>query len=104
MNKSKNSVLKNPTEQTLDESTMISFDHVIINANIATFSAQYGFGMYTDEYTNSIPYGQLNNAAIGIKNGSIAWIGEHNQITAHLTHYQDHQITDVDSKWDKYKI
>ena len=30
---------ENFKEQTLDESTMTSFDHLIINANIATFSA-----------------------------------------------------------------
>ena len=89
----------NTTEITIDDASMASFDHVFINANLATFSVQYGFGMYTDEHTNSIPYGQLNNAAIGIKNGSIAWVGGHNQITTHLTHYQNHQITDVDGKW-----
>ena len=99
MNESKNSILKNPTEQTLDESTMTSFDHVIINANLATFSAQYGFDIYTDEHTNSIPYGQLNNAAIGIKNGKIAWVGTQSHITAYLTHYQNHQVTDVGGKW-----
>ena len=99
MNHSSAQILEKSINTTDDKDILTSFDHIIINANLATFSAQYGFGMYTDEYTNSIPYGQLNNAAIGIKNGSIAWIGEHNQITAHLTHYQDHQITDVDSKW-----
>nr|WP_201591736.1 imidazolonepropionase [Psychrobacter fozii] len=99
MNKSKNSVLKNTTEQTLDESTMTSFDHVIINANIATFSEQYGFGIYADNQANSIPYGQLHNASIGIKNSKIAWIGTQDQVTAHLPKYQDSKITDVDGKW-----
>ncbi|MBP3945417.1 imidazolonepropionase [Psychrobacter sp. K31L] len=103
MNELKNSVSKNPIEQTLNASTMTSFDHVIINANLATFSAQHGFGINTggdtNEQADSIPYGQLLNAAIGIKNGKIAWIGAQEQITAHLPHYQKHQITDVDSKW-----
>ena len=103
MNKSKNSVLKNPTEQMLDESTMTSFDHIIINANIATFSAQHGFGIDTgvdaNKNADSIPYGQLHNAAIGIKNSKIAWIGTQDQVTAHLPKYQDSQITDVDGKW-----
>lgn len=103
MNKSKNSVSKNPTEQMLDESTITSFDHVIINANLATFSAQHGFGIETsddeNEDTDSVPYGQLENAAIGIKNGKIAWIGTQNQITAHLPKYQASQITDVNDKW-----
>ncbi|WP_406947670.1 imidazolonepropionase [Psychrobacter fozii] len=78
---------------------MTSFDHVIINANIATFSEQYGFGIYADNQANSIPYGQLHNASIGIKNSKIAWIGTQDQVTAHLPKYQDSKITDVDGKW-----
>ena len=93
----------NTTEITLDESTMTSFDHVIINANIATFSEQHGFGIDTGVDTNkhadSIPYGQLFHAAIGIKSGKIAWVGTQDQVTAHLPNYQDHQITDVNGKW-----
>ena len=99
MNESKNSVLKSPTEQTLDKSTTTSFDHVIINANIATFSAQYGFDIYADNQADSNPYGQLHHAAIGIKNSKIAWIGTQDQITAHLPKYQTSQITDADGKW-----
>ncbi|MGP5202763.1 imidazolonepropionase [Psychrobacter aquimaris] len=90
---------RNSTEQTFDESTMTSFDHLIINANIATFSAHYGFNIYENEDADSIPYGQLENAAIGIKDGKIAWIGAHEQITSHLPHYQENQVTDVDGKW-----
>ncbi|WP_414559286.1 imidazolonepropionase [Psychrobacter aquimaris] len=82
---------------------MTSFDHVIINANIATFSAQHGFGIDTgvdaNKHADSIPYGQLHNAAIGIKNSKIAWIGTQDQINAHLPSYPDSQITDVDGKW-----
>ena len=99
MHPSKNSALKNTTEQTLDEPTMISFDHIIINANIATFSEQYGFDIHANNQANSIPYGQLHNAAIGIKNSKIAWIGTQDQVTAHLPKYQGSQITDVDGKW-----
>ncbi len=90
---------KNSTEQTFDESTMTSFDHLIINANIATFSAHYGFNIYENEDADSIPYGQLENAAIGIKDGKIAWLGAHDQITSHLPHYHENQITNVDGKW-----
>ncbi len=86
-------------EKTLNESTMTSFDHLIINANLATFSAYYGFNLYENEDTNSTPYGQLENAAIGIKDGKIAWIGSHEQIATHLPHYQENQITDADGKW-----
>ena len=98
MNESENSKNK-----TIDASIMTSFDHLIINANLATFSAQQGFsidaGDDTNEHANSIPYGQLHNAAIGIKSGKIAWVGTQDQVTAHLPNYQDHQITDVNGKW-----
>lgn len=90
---------ENFKEQTLDESTMTSFDHLIINANIATFSAHYGFNLYENEDADSVPYGQLENAAIGIKDGKIAWIGAQEQITTHLPHYQDNQVTDANGKW-----
>ena len=90
---------ENFKEQTLDESTMTSFDHLIINANIATFSAHYGFNLYENSDTNNVPYGQLESAAIGIKDGKIAWIGAQEQITTHLPHYQDNQVTDANGKW-----
>ena len=90
---------ENFKEQTLDESTMTSFDHLIINANIATFSAHYGFNLYENSDTNNVPYGQLESAAIGIKDGKIAWIGAQEQITTHLPHYKDKQVTDADGKW-----
>ena len=90
---------ENFNEQTLDESTMTSFDQLIINANIATFSAHYGFNLYENEDTDSVPYGQLENAAIGIKDGKIAWLGAQEQIATHLPHYQENQVTDVDGKW-----
>lgn len=83
----------------IDDISMASFDHIIINANIATFSAQYGFDIYASDRTDSSPYGQLENAALGIKNGKIAWIGAHEQITPHLSQYQDQQITDGNGKW-----
>jgi len=90
---------ENFNEQTLDKSTMTSFDQLIINANIATFSAHYGFNLYENEDPDSVPYGQLHDATIGIKDGKIAWIGAQEQITAHLHHYQENQITDADGKW-----
>ena len=90
---------ENFKEQTLDKSTMTSFDRLIINANIATFSAHYGFNNDKNEDARSIPYGQLENAAIGIKDGKIAWIGAQEQITTHLPHYQDNQVTDANGKW-----
>lgn len=90
---------ENFSEQTLDKSTMTSFDQLIINANIATFSAQHGFDIYEKGETDSVPYGQLHDAAIGIKDGKIAWLGAQELISTHLHHYQENQITDADGKW-----
>lgn len=83
--------------------SLIAFDHIIINANLATFSAQYGFDINNDNQNDSqntsTPYGQLENAAIGIKGGKISWIGTHSQVAPYLTHYQNQQITDADDHW-----
>ncbi|MGP5338826.1 imidazolonepropionase [Psychrobacter maritimus] len=102
----------NPTDQMpINDSTLTSFDHIIINANLATFSALYGFDIYNDNQSanqsndqnnnqnESTPYGQLENAAIGIKDGKIAWVCTHEQIKPHLTHYKSDQIKDVDGNW-----
>ena len=90
----------NSTDQMpINDSTLTSFEHLIINANLATFSAQYGFDIYSDNQEKSTPYGQLMNAAIGIKDGKIAWVGTHEQIKPHLTHYKSDQIKDVDGNW-----
>lgn len=93
----------NSTKQTPDNTTLTSFDHIIINANLVTFSAQYGFDIYNNNQNNdqnkSTPYGQLENAAIGIKDGKIEWIGKYEQIKPHLTHYENAQIKDVDGNW-----
>ncbi|WP_198335426.1 imidazolonepropionase [Psychrobacter celer] len=98
----------NPTDQMhINDSILTSFDHLIINAHLATFSAQYGFDIYSDNQSNnqsndqnkSTPYGQLENAAIGIKDGQIAWVGTYEQIKPHLTHYKSDQIKDVHGNW-----
>ncbi|MGP5791894.1 imidazolonepropionase [Psychrobacter celer] len=98
----------NPTDQMhINDSILTSFDHIIINANLATFSAQYGFDIYSDnqstnqnnDQNKSTPYGQLESAAIGIKDGKIAWVGTYEQIKPHLTHYKSDQIKDVHGNW-----
>ena len=98
----------NPTDQMhINDSILTSFDHIIIKANLATFSAQYGFDIYSDNQSNnqsndqnkSTPYGQLESAAIGIKDGKIAWVGTYEQIKPHLTHYKSDQIKDVHGNW-----
>lgn len=102
----------NPTDQMhINDSILTSFDHLIINANLATFSAQYGFDIYSDnqsanqsnnqnnDQNKSTPYGQLESVAIGIKDGKIAWVGTYEQIKPHLTHYKSDQIKDVHGNW-----
>ena len=85
----------NTIEQTLDDTSMKSFEHLTINANLATLSKQYDFDIYSD----STPYGQLEHAAIGIKDGKIAWIGAHDAISPYLKNYKDEQITDANGGW-----
>ena len=103
MNHSSAQILDDSINTTDDKDILTSFDHVIINANLATFSTQYGFDIYADNKDSaaakSTPYGQLENTAIGIKDGKISWIGVHMQITPHLTQYQSQQITDADGHW-----
>ncbi|HSP86452.1 MAG TPA: imidazolonepropionase [Psychrobacter sp.] len=99
--------MNNSSKQILDDSSNITdaidaltaFDHIIVNANLATFSAQYGFDIYSANQKESTPYGQLENAAIGIKDGKIAWIGTHTQVVPYLTHYRSQQITDAHGHW-----
>lgn len=77
---------------------MTSFDSIIINANLATFSKQYGFDL-SNNSDNKTPYGQLENAAIGVKNGKIAWIGTQDEMAEHVAHYAAEQIKDAHNQW-----
>ena len=77
---------------------MTSFDSIIINVNLATFSNQYGFDLSNDS-DNKTPYGQLENAAIGIKNSKIAWIGTQDEMAEHVAHYAAEQIKDAHNQW-----
>ena len=99
MTNSIDSIAQTNVRNPIDTATMTSFDSIIINANIATFSEQYGFDIYSNNQSKSTPYGQLENAAIGIKEGKIAWIGSNEQMTPHLSHYQDAQIKDAVGGW-----
>ena len=90
--------MTNSTKQINNDHAMTSFDSLIINANLATFSAEYGFDIYKDNQ-DSTPYGQLENAAIGINNGKIAWIGAQDEISSFLSSYQNQQITDAKGNW-----
>lgn len=46
----------------------MNFDTLIINTNIATMNSEFGFG-------KDNPYGAMNNGAVGIKDGKIAFVG-----------------------------
>jgi len=91
--------MTNSTKQTNNDDTMKSFDSLIINANLATFSAEHGFDISTDGDGNNTPYGQLVNAAIGINNGKIAWIGTQDAISSCLSSYQNEQVYDANNAW-----
>ncbi len=69
-------------------------DTLIINANIATFSEDFGYQPNTDSHNE---YGTLKNSAIGIKDGKIIWIGD-SQV-AEKYNNKDTQITDIQGKW-----
>jgi len=91
--------MTNSTKQINNDDAMTSFDSLIINANLATFSAEYGFDISADNNSHNMPYGQLENAAIGINNGKIAWIGAQDEISSFLSSYQNQQITDAKGNW-----
>ena len=91
--------MTNSTKQINNDDAMTSFDSLIINANLATFSAEYGFDINADNNSHNMPYGQLENAAIGINNGKIAWIGAQDEISSFLSSYQNQQITDAKGNW-----
>ncbi len=69
-------------------------DTLIINANIATFSEDFGYCPNTDSHNE---YGTLNNSAIGISNGKIVWIGDSK--TAEKYQNTETKITDIQGKW-----
>lgn len=66
---------------------MIHFDTLLINANIATMNADFGFGAGN-------AYGVLNGA-IGIKDGKIAWVGA----TADGQNARADTVIDAQGKW-----
>ena len=94
MNNSSAQILDKSINTTEDKDILTSFDHIIINANLATFSAHYGFNG-----SDHVPYGQLEDAAIGIIDDKIAWIGSNKKITAHLSHYSAGQIKNAHGGW-----
>ncbi len=80
----------NPLPQQLDK--------LIINANIATFSEDFGYCPNTDSHNE---YGTLKNSAIGIKDGKIVWIGNSKiaEKYQNTDNNQGTQITDIQGKW-----
>ena len=94
MNNSSAQILDKSINTTDDKDILTSFDHIITNVNLATFSAHYGFNG-----SDHVPYGQLEDAAIGIIDDKIAWIGSNKKITAHLSHYSAGQIKNAHGNW-----
>ena len=94
MNNSSAQILDKSINTTDDKDILTSFDHIITNVNLATFSVHYGFNG-----SDHVPYGQLEDAAIGIIDDKIAWIGSNKKITAHLSHYSAGQIKNAHGGW-----
>ncbi len=69
-------------------------DTLIINANIATLSQDFGYQPNTDKHNE---YGVIKNSAIAVKGGKIVWIGESETAEKHSDN--DTQIIDIQSKW-----
>lgn len=67
---------------------MQKFDTLIINANIATMNSEFGFG-------KDNPYGAMNNGAVGIKDGKIAFVG----IMDNLGEYFASTTVDYPNHW-----
>ncbi len=67
---------------------MKNFDSVFIHANIASFNPQFGFGADT-------PYGAINDGAVAVVNGKIAFVGTINE----LGDYTASNIIDCQNKW-----
>lgn len=68
---------------------LIHWDILITHANIATMSEDFGFG-------NGVPYGQILDGALAIKDNKIVWVGKMADLPAN-THAS--QILDAQNKW-----
>ncbi len=79
----------NPLPQQLDK--------LIINANIATFSEDFGYCPNSPNNNQHNEYGAIKNSAIGIKSGKIVWIGD-NEI-AEKCSQANVEITDIQGQW-----
>ncbi len=69
-------------------------DILIINANIVTFSEDFGYCPNSDNHNE---YGMIKNSAIGIANGKIIWIGDSK--VAEKYQNTETKITDIQGKW-----
>ncbi len=69
-------------------------DKLIINANIATFSKDFGYQPNSDNHNE---YGAITQAAIGIVDGKIVWIGDSK--IAEKCSQENVEITDIQGQW-----
>ncbi len=69
-------------------------DKLIINANIATFSKDFGYCPHGDNHNE---YGTIKKSAIGIADGKIVWIGDSK--TAEECSRASVEMTDIKGQW-----
>lgn len=67
-------------------------DSLIINANLATMNEDFGFYLNQDK---SVPYGQIIDGALAIKNGKIIWLGT----TKDSYHIKADNVIDAQNRW-----
>lgn len=73
---------------------MQHFDKLITNVHIATMNPDFGFSI-NHETPQPIPYGQILDAAIGINNGKIAWLGKSHEASG----FRATETLDAQGKW-----
>ncbi|MUG31959.1 imidazolonepropionase [Psychrobacter sanguinis] len=82
------------------------FDTLILHANIATFSEQYGFDRAlavanadpSESSKPHSPYGQIIDGALTIKEGKISWIGDSQSALNSPAYHQAIMQADADDK------
>ncbi len=80
--------------QITNKSLPNQLDKLIINANIATFSQDFDYQPNSDSHNE---YGAITQAAIGIADGRIVWIGDSK--IAEQCSRANVEITDIKGQW-----
>ncbi len=80
--------------QITDKPLPNQIDQLIINANIATFSKDCGYQPNSDSHNE---YGAIIQAAIGIADGKIVWVGDSK--IAEQCNLANVEMTDIQGQW-----